>query len=63
MLKCEREFVLKRLGCKLNNKVETAVLALVRGLWVMYTFRVLSVYQSRICFSSMTAHFHVGVMV
>jgi len=30
MLKYKREFVPKRLGCKLNYKVETAVLALVR---------------------------------
>lgn len=63
MLKCKREFVLKRLGCKLNCKVETAVVALVRGLWVMYAYGVLSVSQSCICFSSVTTHFCVGVMV
>jgi len=63
MLKRKREFVLKRLGCKLNYKVETAVLALVRGLWVMYAYGILSVCQSCMCFSSMTAFFHVGVMV
>jgi hypothetical protein len=45
MLKCKSQFALKRLGCKLKCKDETAVLALVRGLWVMYAYGVLSVCQ------------------
>lgn len=63
MLRCKRKLVLKRLGSKLNYKIEAAVLAPVRGLWVMYAYGMLSVSQSYICFSSMTANFLVRVMV